>query len=58
MLLTNITTILVTRDDNLDVLAACCTINVASAVAMVQLHTAASATSVYPSPKQNDANDV
>jgi len=36
-LLTNISTILATHDDNFDVLAACCTINVASAVAILHL---------------------
>jgi len=40
--LTNISTILATRDDNFDVLAACCTINVASAEVMLYLHIAAS----------------
>jgi len=40
-LLTNISTILATLDDNFDVLAACSTTNVASAVAMLHLHTAA-----------------
>jgi len=40
-LLTNISTILATLDDNFDVLAACSTTNVASAVAMLHLHTTA-----------------
>jgi len=39
--LTNISTILATYDDNFDVLAACCTTDVTSAVAMLYLHTAA-----------------
>jgi len=39
--LTNISTISATLDDNFDVSAASCTINVASAVAVLYLHTAA-----------------
>lgn len=39
-LLTNISTTLATHNNNFDVLAACCTINVASSVAMLHLHTA------------------
>jgi len=40
-LLTNTSTILATHDENFDVLAACCTINVASATAMLYLDIAA-----------------
>jgi len=36
-----LSTILATHDDNFDVLAACCTINVALAEAMLRLQTAA-----------------
>jgi len=40
-LLTNISTIFATQDDNFDILDACCTIDVASAVSVLHLHIAA-----------------
>jgi len=39
--LTNILTILATHDESFDVLAACCTVSVAFAVAMLHSHTTA-----------------